>query len=80
MRGGGRHHRKEREVKEHREVGRTEKPNCPDHPKAGVVAARTLGTFEERWRCMECRSDLGHAGFNTGRYEPMTVKKKYRLD
>ena len=47
----------------------TEKPKCPDHPKAGVVSARKIGTSEERWYCLECRKDLGFAGYNTGELE-----------
>jgi hypothetical protein len=54
----------------------TEKPKCPDHPKAGVVSARKVGTSEERWYCLECRKDLGFAGHNTGEHEPMDIGRK----
>jgi hypothetical protein len=54
----------------------TEKPKCPDHPKAGVVSARKVGESEERWYCLECRKDLGFAGINTGERETMVVGEK----
>ncbi len=39
-----------------------EKPKCPEHPKAGVLRARTKGNHSV-WVCLRCGKSLGDAGY-----------------
>jgi hypothetical protein len=51
----------------------TEKPKCPDHPQAAVLAARKPGDDRKQWVCMECGKRLGDAGPHDDGWEKMTI-------